>query len=764
MSGNRQVYEQAMNMGHSAAWDQEWDKAISAYGRAVQEMPEDPAAHNSLGLALLQARRLEDALRVYTRAHQLAPDDAIPLEKSADVLERLGRLKEAAQQYVNVAEVYLAQRDLEKAIGNWERATRLTSGLVNIHQRLALAYERTGHKKSAIREYLTLAFHFQANNRANVAIQAVERALRIEPQNPQALNTLRALKTGVKITVDTIKVDEPNKTNGETPSKERNSSFDPTIALRPDFADALDLASDRAVGEADPRGPIGEALETALAALASFVFESGDLDEGGANTIQAIGYQRDESIEKAIDSYERALDANMRHPGVHMNLGALYLQLHDWDNAQKHLQTAAADPTLASGALHGLSQVFDAQHEPRKAARHLIETLRAVDVSLAMNTDEATQLSAIYDRLQGSVAEADEHQLQNMNERFLELLVGPIWKQRVAKTRRQLEEAISLQEPDSLISLAAHIDDRVTEGLNRIDRFVKDRNYFLAMDEAHYMLESAPDYLPVHWRIGQILLERNNIPAAMAKYKLIADTYLIRGDDERAAEILHEAIKLAPMDTSLHQSLIKLLQEQENWNDLLNQYIDMADAYYQLGDLDQARSTYQQAIQLAEQQGAPEDQLIHIMHRLGEIHINRLDLRQALRTYEQIRKMNANDERARRNLVDLNYRLNDGVSAIRELDGLLRVYAKAGKANQILSILAEQVTRYPNDMALRSRLAAVYGQTGQQAQAIEQLDALAELQLESGRHNDALVTIRRIIAMNPPHVDDYKRLLQQLSG
>ena len=51
MPGNRQIYEQAMNMGHSAAWDQAWDRAIAAYGRAVQEMPEDPAAHNSLGLA-----------------------------------------------------------------------------------------------------------------------------------------------------------------------------------------------------------------------------------------------------------------------------------------------------------------------------------------------------------------------------------------------------------------------------------------------------------------------------------------------------------------------------------------------------------------------------------------------------------------------------------------------------------------------------------------------------------------------------------------
>jgi hypothetical protein len=41
---------------------------------------------------------------------------------------------------------------------------------------------------------------------------------------------------------------------------------------------------------------------------------------------------------------------------------------------------------------------------------------------------------------------------------------------------------------------------------------------------------------------------------------------------------------------------------------------------------------------------------------------------------------------------------------------------------------------------------------------------LAELQLEAGLHSDAIGTVRRIIEMNPPRLDDYKRLLQQLSG
>jgi tetratricopeptide (TPR) repeat protein len=760
MPGNRQIYEQAMNMGHSAAWDQSWDRAIAAYGRAVQEMPEDPAAHNSLGLALLQARRLEDALKVYTRAHQLSPDDPIPLEKSADVLERLGRLKEAAQQYVNVAEIYLAQRDLTKAIGNWERATRLSAGLIQIHQRLALAYERTGQRKSAIREYLTLAFNFQRAERTDIAIQAVERALRIEPGNPQALNTLSALKSGALITIETLEDEDQ-----EQEEVVREQAFDRTLVQHPgETGTHYIVTQQRDVGTSDVRGPIGDAVEIALAALATYVFESGDLDEGGVQSIQAIEYQRQHQIAEAIGAYERALAANMRHPAIYMNLGTMRLENEEWKKAIANFDAAAQDAQLAAGAMHGLARAYSAQNNSRAAALHLIQTLRLVDIGLAVNTDEATQLGAIYDRLTASIEEADEQQLRGMNQRFLDLLTGRDWKQRVAKTRRQLEEAITLHEPDSLVSIALYADDRVTEGLNLIDRYMRDGLYTLAMDQAHYLIEKAPDYLPIHWRVGQILLERNNIPAAIEKYNLVADTYLIRGDQDRAAEILHEALKIAPMDTSLHESLIKLFEELEKWPELLNQYIELADAFYQMGDLDAARQACQSAIQLAQRIGAPKEQIVHILHRMGEIDVSKLDMRQAMRTYEQVRKLDPEDERARRALVDLNYRLDDPISAVQELDGLLRVYAKQRKAGQIIRVLEELVTRFPNDMALRSRLAAVYRQTGNTEQSIEQLDQLAELQLEAGLHSDAIVTVRRIIEMNPPRLDDYKRLLQQLSG
>jgi hypothetical protein len=84
--------------------------------------------------------------------------------------------------------------------------------------------------------------------------------------------------------------------------------------------------------------------------------------------------------------------------------------------------------------------------------------------------------------------------------------------------------------------------------------------------------------------------------------------------------------------------------------------------------------------------------------------------------------------------------------------------------NRITQLLEELVTLYQNDTGLRSRLAAIYRQLGRKREAIVQLDALGELQLEAGMHKDAATTIKQIISLNPEHVEDYRKLLAQLGG
>lgn len=754
MPGNREAYERAMNEGHNAAWDQDWPVAIAAYGRAVQEFPEDPEAHIHWGLALLQDNRLEDALRVYRRAQQLSPDDPIPLEKSADVLERMGRLKEAAQQYVQVSDVYLGLRDMPKAIGNWERATQLSPGLVPIHFKLAQAYERIGDKNKAIREYITLAFNFQRMNENDKAIKAVERALRLDKNNIQAINTMRALKSGAKIMLPTDDNQAPPKSASKSSAASSN-----------DFDLFGSEQKQSSAVESDPLGPLGEAMNAALSMLAQFVVESGSLDAAGGDALQAMELQRQQLYDNAISAYQRA-EGKLRHPALKLNLGALLLLTDRAEHAIKALGEAVSTPQLAAGALHGLGQAHFKIGKHRKAAEFLIRSLQTVDMSLAVSGEEASELMQVYDSLVISLEGRTEESIASVNERFMHLLTGKDWRMRIADARRHLGEILTAGEGEQGMwdFLIASRTDEFTESITAIDRYISQGLLTLAMDEAHHVIEYSPYYLPVHIRMADIMMKEGRVRQAITKYDVVARSYMTRGETDKAASILQEVLEMAPLDIGVRTTLIDLLRTEGQDAEALNHYIALADTYKELGNFDMARETYAVAERTARKIEAPSAKLVEIKHRVADIDQMRLDMRRAQKVYEEIVQLEPDDERAYRMLVDIAYNQNNPIEAIKHLDKLLGLYARNKQVTRITQLLEELVNRHRNDTGLRSRLASIYARLGRKEDAVEQLNALVDLQLEAGHHNDAKETLRQIIALKPAQVNDYKKLLLELGG
>lgn len=739
-----------MEAGNNAAWDQDWQAAIKAYTLAAREAPEDPEAHINLGLALLRVGRLDESLRVYNRAHQLAPDDPAPLEKSADVLERMGRLKEAAQQYVKVSEVYLAMRDLDKAIGNWSRATQLTPGLTAIHAKLAQAYERIGDKRSAVREYLTLAADFHRQDETDKAIKAVERALRLEKNNPQALNALRALRTGGQLV---IQFDDDK---GRPKQRQR---------LDEDFEFAPPTEKERAaIGESDPLGPMGEAMQAALAALAAHVVESGALDAAGGFALQAMELQRQSNYAGAVTAYQQA-EARLRHPALKLNLGVMLLLSERPQDALKHLGEASLDPGLAPGAMHALGQAHYKLNKQKQATRYLIQSLQHVDSSLAVDEDEEAELQQVYDGLFTALEDANDEALTTINARFIKLLSGTDWKQRVAETRRALDEIMRTAGAGGVRDfLWTSGTDELTEVVSRIDRYIRQGLQTLAMDEAHRAVEYSPFYLPIHIRMAEIMMREGRVRNAITKYNFVARTYLARGEKERAASILQEVLEIAPLDISIRTSLIELLEGDENYHEALEHYIQLAQTYNKLGNYDQSRDTLQIAERIGKRISAPVEQMVTIKHSMAELDQMRLDLKRAQRIYEEIVEIAPEDERAYRMLIEIYFNQGNQVEATRRLDQLLGVYAKKKQVTRIVQMLEEFVRTYPKDIGLRSRLAGIYRQLGRNTDAIAQLDTLGEMQLEAGMHKDAVNTIKQIVKLNPDNVEDYRRLLSQLLG
>lgn len=743
MAGNQEVYQDSMNTGYDAFWQEDWATAIKAFSSAIGEFPEDGEAHIHLGFALFQSERLDDSLKVYKRAHQLLPDDPTPLEKSADILERMGRLKEAAQQFVNVAEVYLAQRDLDKAIGNWERATQLTPGLVTIHARLAQAYERVGDRKRAVREYLTLAFNFQRVGESDKAIKAVERALRLDKRNPHALNTLRAIRAG-----------------GEVSLPDFDEEEEESVSMLDEFGKADEALLE--VGDADPLGPMGEAMNDALVMLADHVVTSGNLDSSGANALQGMELQRQGMVSEAIRAYQSAAQG-MNHPALDYNLGALLFLDEVPDKAVKVLSKSVNEAKLAPGALHALGLSYQKLGKHKQASRYLLQSMQSVDTSLTLDSNEKSELAEIYSRIFRMADGASEEKLEAMNKRFAGLLSGKDWKQRIAATRKHIEEVIRDGNDDAgLDVIITENSDKLTEIIAQIDSYISHGLLTLAMDTGHQAVENSPYYLPIHVRMAEIMMREGRLRQAIVKYNTIARAYMSRDENDRAASILAEVLEMAPLDVTVRTSLISLLDSEGRTDEVLDQYIDLAKTYNQLGNFDMSRETFQQAERLARRIESPPAKLVEIKHNLADMDQMRMDMRRAIRTYEEIIEVEPEDERAYRMLVDLNYNQGNAAEAIKHLDQLLGIYAKRRQISKIVQLLEELVRHYSTDPVLRSHLARVYRQTNRKQDAIEQLDALGELQLEAGAYKEARSTIKQIIKLKPDNVDEYMRVLEQL--
>ena len=186
MSGNQEKFQKAMSKGHSAAWDQLWDKAASAYREALTEFPDAPKALSSLGLALYQIQEFKEALQTYQRLSEISPDDPIPFEKRAQLSERLGNLQAAVAAATKAADLYLSQKDVNKAIETWARVTQLDPENVLAHSRLALVHERLGNQQRAVTEYIALASLMQRSGKEEKAMDLLGRALKIMPGSQAA--------------------------------------------------------------------------------------------------------------------------------------------------------------------------------------------------------------------------------------------------------------------------------------------------------------------------------------------------------------------------------------------------------------------------------------------------------------------------------------------------------------------------------------------------------------------------------------------------
>lgn len=774
MTDRQAVFEESMRLGHSAAWDLQWDRAIEYYRKALSLSTDHPGALTSLGLALLESEQYEEALKVYKHAGQLSPDDAIPVEKIAEILELINDTKSAVSQRKAAVELHLKRRDVDKAIDNWTHIARLAPGDLETRSRLAMTFERLGRHRESVYEYMAVASILQRAKKVDRAIEAAQRALRLVPGEKEAARTLRMLQQGKEL---------------PPPSEPRGATAPLRMETVKDYiqADSIEQLAAEDSQQADPENI---AQTRALTILAGLLFEDEEGDSDGNDAPvdmddlttgriskereslgqpqmlrylgQAIDLQTRGNKPQAIKEFERAIQAGLDHPAVHYNLGVILKNMDDNEEAIKYLTNALGHPELDLGANLALGRLARMRNDLPEAARFLLQALRHAD-SLSVDESQSGQLNELYDSILASQNNDDETTLSQIVENTLNFLSGPEWLQRLRQARQQLEvqsEGVSLVPIADLLEVGG--TERVLQSLARIDDLIAKKLYAVALEEAMLALDHVPDYLALHSRMAEVMLKQGNSAGGMTKLRTVAKTHRVRGQISQASNIYARIIRHSPIDITARKQLIELLAQQDRIDQAVEQYLDLAELYRQMAEIEAARQALDDAYQLSQRSNVSREVVIRILDRMGDIDLSRLDWRQALRIFARICELDPSNEKARSNLIDLNLRLGQEPEAAKSLDLHLENLVNAGQAQEALTMLEDLAREYPGKQALHARLAEAYRAAGRTADAIAQYDALGEIQLDAGHSQEAIRTIETIIKLDPPNLEGYHELLANL--
>ncbi|MCH7663380.1 MAG: tetratricopeptide repeat protein, partial [Chloroflexi bacterium] len=336
MTNDQAAFQTAMDQGSSAAWDQRWDLAAEHYREALEQVPDHTQALMNLGLALYELENFDDSLACYERAAQLLPGDPAPVEKTAQIFERTGKLRQSAKQSISAADMYLNLKDAEKAVENWTRVVQLFPEHLDAHSRLALVHERLGRRPQAITEYLAVASLQQHEGKQPEALETLNRALKLNPKSKEVAQALELLKSNKMLA---------------KPTRQRGATGPLQMAKIQQKSSPSQTNYDEGEAVKETHDPITEASQKALGVLAERIFDSPeekDIEEApaprGLKSItkgvtgslmspgpdrakvslylrKAIDFHTRGEVNQASKEIKRALSAGFDHPAGYYLLG-----------------------------------------------------------------------------------------------------------------------------------------------------------------------------------------------------------------------------------------------------------------------------------------------------------------------------------------------------------------------------------------------------------------------------------------------------------
>jgi len=764
MTGNQDLYKQSMSFGHNAAWDLDWRKAIEHYSQALTEFPDDPKALTAIGLAYTELQQYNEAIEYYNRAAKASAGDPVIIERIARLYERIGDLPNATRASIEAGDQYAKANDVTKAIENWSQVTTFDPEDVTSRSRLADLLERIGRKEEAANEYLEIAALLQQGGDKEAVKNTVKHAVELVPHGKTLQDALSAIQSGQMlpkparrhggtgpIIMSQVRQFEQNVVPSRT-----GRSVDPITETKQNALVALAgfLFNQQSAGQATTPARRDFPKQN----------DNGFNAKIALHLSQAIDAQTHDQVAQAIYELSAATSKGLTHPAANFNLGFLHYQNGEYDKALKYLQKSQANPEHALGSKLLIGRILRKANKLNGAARVYMEAMAFADTT-TIPTDQYENLMDQYEPIIDAFErDADAKDREAVCDNVETQLIRTDWRQHLRGIR---EELLGTSESTAtpIISVLLQIKSTgLIEAMTSIRGYNDKDKTREALETAFFALDESPNFLPLHQMIADLLYKLHDKQAAVQKYKIIAHTYTSRGENARAVQLLRHAVSLMPMDMDIRKLLIDNLTAMGQAEEAIRENLLIADIYMQLAEFERASQICQESLQRCQRSKGSQRLEADILRRIADIDTQRLDWRQALHNYELVKSILPDDEKTRKAIVDIHFHLGQTSNAMNEVKDFISVLSNAGQYVRAIGFIQILIREYPDKPALSSLLAGVLQENGDKSLAIGALDTLGEELMKKGDTSGAIEIIEQILSMDPPNASDYKNLLDQLKS
>jgi tetratricopeptide (TPR) repeat protein len=672
-------------------------RAISRCRDALALMPDTLEAHirlerlyaarNEVPLALAeitwlldyftQKRETDKVLEYLERGLQLDGQNMGLMERLAEIHLHAGRLDEATNQYLRMAEAALVRGDIPRATRSMENARDSSPDDVEIRRNLAEIYVRQGDSTSARSEFFEVARLYLAQGLVADARATLD-ALII--QNPKD-TALRERAAGLYVDhgipeLASLQYVELARLHKQSRNAEGVVRFaQSALELKPRTIEAKELLVEAQI-----------MLEDLDGAYATY----SDLAELYAQTGQP---------ERSANCLRPMIEMKPDDPEPRRRLIDIFQRLNQLDQAVEQMFALAglhAETGQLEQAVAVYRAILDARPDDTRARVAYIETYSQIGPEQDLVDDyihlaklfaarrEIEQAAQAYEKALGIAPNATHHR-----EAYIEFL-------------------LSASDPDRAQREADQLSRTLLEG-------GKFREVVVLLQK---VLAVARDNTALRLRLAEAHSRLNARGMALKELRLVVQSCERANDIEALIRTFRFILDIDPQNVETRQKLIELLQRQGRIDDVVEERMQLAEVFVGRGLLDLARDEYRELLQLnprnltgwnylisTRQQLGEEEQLVGDYIALGRVHESQGNIQQAVETYRNALDLDERNLEARRCYVEAARQIITETELVDDYLALADALVAANQVDEAVLLYSHVMSIDPANEGARKKLA-----------------------------------------------------------